>query len=211
MKNIIFIAPPAAGKGTQSNMLKEKFGYIHISTGDMLREAINSGSEIGKEVKNIIDKGELVSDDLIIKLVKNKLTSTDGKPFILDGFPRTLNQAKSLDEILTDDYIVIYLDLDESEAINRITGRLTCNCGKSYNVNIEELKPKVDGICDNCGSILIKRDDDNVESFKVRFKTFLDNTDSILKYYEDKEKLIKIDVNKDVQDIFESILEVAND
>lgn len=211
MKNIIFIAPPAAGKGTQSNMLKEKFGYNHISTGDMLREAINSGSEIGKEVKNIIDKGELVSDDLIIKLVKDKLTSTDGKPFILDGFPRTLNQAKSLDEILTDDYIVIYLDLAESEAINRITGRLTCNCGKSYNVNIEELKPKVDGICDNCGSILIKRDDDNVESFKVRFKTFLDNTDSILKYYEDKEKLIKIDVNKDVQDIFESILEVAND
>ena len=211
MKNIIFIAPPAAGKGTQSNMLKEKFGYNHISTGDMLREAINSGSEIGKEVKNIIDKGELVSDDLIIKLVKDKLTSLKGKPFILDGFPRTLNQAKSLDEILTDDYIVIYLDLDESEAINRITGRLTCNCGKSYNVNIDKLKPKVDGICDNCGSILIKRDDDNVESFKVRFKTFLDNTDSILKYYEDKEKLIKIDVNKDVQDIFESILEVAND
>ena len=211
MKNIIFIAPPAAGKGTQSNMLKEKFGYNHISTGDMLREAINSGSEIGAEVKNIIDKGELVSDDLIIKLVKDKLTSLKGKPFILDGFPRTLNQAKSLDEILTDDYIVIYLDLDESEAINRITGRLTCNCGKSYNVNIDKLKPKVDGICDNCGSILIKRDDDNVESFKVRFKTFLDNTDSILKYYEDKEKLIKIDVNKDVQDIFESILEVIND
>ncbi len=211
MKNIIFIAPPAAGKGTQSNMLKEKFGYNHISTGDMLREAINSGSEIGKEVKNIIDKGELVSDDLIIKLVKDKLASLEGKPFILDGFPRTLNQAKSLDELLTDDYIVIYLDLDESEAINRITGRLTCNCGKSYNVNIDKLKPKVDGICDNCGSILIKRDDDNVESFKVRFKTFLDNTDSILKYYEDKEKLIKIDVNKDVQDIFESILEVAND
>ncbi len=211
MKNIIFIAPPAAGKGTQSNMLKEKFGYNHISTGDMLREAINSGSEIGAEVKNIIDKGELVSDVLIIKLVKDKLTSLKGKPFILDGFPRTLNQAESLDKILTDDYIVIYLDLAESEAINRITGRLTCNCGKSYNVNIDKLKPKVDGICDNCGSILIKRDDDNVESFKVRFKTFLDNTDSILKYYEDKEKLIKIDVNKDVQDIFESILEVAND
>ena len=211
MKNIIFIAPPAAGKGTQSNMLKEKFGYNHISTGDMLREAINSGSEIGAEVKNIIDKGELVGDDLIIKLVKDKLTSLKGKPFILDGFPRTLNQAESLDKILTDDYIVIYLDLDESEAINRITGRLTCNCGKSYNVNIDKLKPKVDGICDNCGSILIKRDDDNIESFKVRFKTFLDNTDSILKYYEDKEKLIKIDVNKDVQDIFESILEVAND
>lgn len=211
MKNIIFIAPPAAGKGTQSNMLKEKFGYNHISTGDMLREATSSGSKLGMEVKNIIDKGELVSDDLIIKLVKDKLASLEGKPFILDGFPRTLNQAKSLDEILTDDYIVIYLDLAESEAINRITGRLTCNCGKSYNVNIDKLKPKVDGICDNCGNILIKRDDDNVESFKVRFKTFLDNTDSILKYYEDKKRLVKIDVNRDVQDIFESILEVAND
>ena len=211
MKNIIFIAPPAAGKGTQSNMLKEKFGYVHISTGDMLREAINSGSKLGMDVKNIIDKGELVGDDLIIKLVKDKLTSLKGKPFILDGFPRTLNQAESLDKILTDDYIVIYLDLDESEAINRITGRLTCNCGKSYNVNIDKLKPKVDGICDNCGSILIKRDDDNVESFKVRFNTFIKNTDSILKYYEDKEKLVKIDVNRDVQDIFESILEVIND
>ena len=211
MKNVVLIAPPAAGKGTLSKMLKDEFGYVSISTGDMLREAISSGSKLGMEVKNIIDKGELVSDDLIIKLVKDKLASLEGKPFILDGFPRTLNQAKSLDEILTDDYIVIYLDLAESEAINRITGRLTCNCGKSYNVNIDKLKPKVDGICDNCGSILIKRDDDNVESFKVRFKTFLDNTDSILKYYEDKEKLIKIDVNKDVQDIFESILEVAND
>ena len=211
MKNIIFIAPPAAGKGTQSNMLKEKFGYVHISTGDMLREAINSGSKLGMDVKNIIDKGELVSDDLIIKLVKDKLTSTDGKPFILDGFPRTLNQALALDEILTNDYIVIYLELDEDEAIKRITGRLTCNCGKSYNLNIEELKPKVDGICDNCGSKLIKRDDDNVDAFKVRFNTFIKNTDSILKYYEDKEKLVKIDVNRDVQDIFESILEVIND
>ena len=211
MRNIIFIAPPAAGKGTQSNLLKEHFEYVHISTGDLLRAEIASGSKLGMEVKNIIDKGNLVSDDLMIDIIQNKLTGIKGKPFILDGFPRTLNQAKSLDEILTDDYIVIYLDLDESEAINRITGRLTCNCGKSYNVNIEELKPKVDGICDNCGNILIKRDDDNVESFKVRFKTFLDNTDSILKYYEDKEKLIKIDVNKDVQDIFESILEVAND
>lgn len=211
MKNIIFIAPPAAGKGTQSNMLKEKFGYIHISTGDMLREAINSGSKLGMDVKNIIDKGELVSDDLIIKLVKEKLASIKGKPFILDGFPRTLNQAKALDEILTDDYIVIYLDLNEEEAINRITGRLTCHCGKSYNINIDALRPKVSGICDNCGSKLIKRDDDNVDAFKVRFNTFLNNTDDILKYYEDKKRLVKIDVNRDVDDIFKNILEVAND
>ena len=211
MKNIIFIAPPAAGKGTQSNMLKEKFDYAHISTGDMLREAINSGSKLGMDVKNIIDKGELVSDDIIIKLVEEKLASLNGKPFILDGFPRTLNQAKSLDNIIDDNYVAIYLNLSEEEAVKRITGRLTCSCGKSYNVNIDSLKPKVEGICDDCGSALIKRDDDNVDAFKVRFKTFLDNTNSLLDYYEEKNKLVKINVNRDVLEIFNDISGVIND
>ena len=211
MKNIIFIAPPAAGKGTQSNMLKEKFDYAHISTGDMLREAINSGSKLGMDVKNIIDKGELVSDDIIIKLVEEKLASLNGKPFILDGFPRTLNQAKSLDNIIDDNYVAIYLDLSEEEAVKRITGRLTCSCGKSYNVNIDSLKPKVEGICDDCGSALIKRDDDNVDAFKVRFKTFLDNTNGLLDYYEEKNKLVKINVNRDVLEIFNDISGVIND
>ena len=212
MKNIIFIAPPAAGKGTQSNMLKEKFGYNHISTGDMLREAINSGSEIGKEVKNIIDKGELVSDDLIIKLVKDKLTSLKGKPFILDGFPRTLNQAKVLDEILDDDYEVIYLELDKEDAIKRIEGRLTCSCGKSYNLNDEELKPKVTGICDNCGKKLVKRDDDNVEAFIIRYDNFLNNTKVLVDYYNNKNKLHIVDVNRSINDIFNDISRiVAND
>lgn len=211
MKNIIFIAPPAAGKGTQSNMLKEKFDYAHISTGDMLREAINSGSKLGMDVKNIIDKGELVSDDIIIKLVEEKLASLNGKPFILDGFPRTLNQAKSLDNIIDDNYVAIYLDLSEEEAVKRITGRLTCSCGKSYNVNIDSLKPKVEGICDDCGNALIKRDDDNVDAFKVRFKTFLDNTNSLLDYYEEKNKLVKINVNRDVLEIFNDISGVIND
>ena len=211
MKNIIFIAPPAAGKGTQSNMLKEKYDYAHISTGDMLREAINSGSKLGMDVKNIIDKGELVSDDIIIKLVEEKLASLKGKPFILDGFPRTLNQAKTLDNIIDDNFVAIYLDLKEDEAVKRITGRLTCSCGKSYNVNIDSLKPKVEGICDSCGSTLKKRDDDNVEAFKVRFKTFLDNTNSLLNYYESKNKLVKINVNRDVLEIFNDISGVIND
>ncbi len=211
MKNIIFIAPPAAGKGTQSNMLKEKFDYAHISTGDMLREAINSGSKLGMDVKNIIDKGELVSDDIIIKLVEEKLASLNGKPFILDGFPRTLNQAKSLDNIIDDNYVAIYLDLSEEEAVKRITGRLTCSCGKSYNVNIDSLKPKAEGICDDCGNALIKRDDDNVDAFKVRFKTFLDNTNGLLDYYEEKNKLVKINVNRDVLEIFNDISGVIND
>lgn len=211
MKNIIFIAPPAAGKGTQSNILKEKYYYAHISTGDMLREAINSGSKLGMDVKNIIDKGELVSDEIIIKLVAEKLASLKGKPFILDGFPRTLNQAIALEKIIDDNYVTIYLDLSEEEAISRITGRLTCSCGKSYNINIDSLKPKIVGICDACGSNLIKRDDDNVDAFKIRFKTFLDNTEALLDYYNSKNKLVKIDVNREVSDIFNDISGVVND
>ena len=211
MKNIIFIAPPAAGKGTQSNILKEKYDYAHISTGDMLREAINSGSKLGMDVKNIIDKGELVSDEIIIKLVAEKLASLKGKPFILDGFPRTLNQAIALEKIIDDNYVTIYLDLSEEEAISRITGRLTCSCGKSYNINIDNLKPKIVGKCDACGSNLIKRDDDNVDAFKIRFKTFLDNTEALLDYYNSKNKLVKIDVNREVSDIFNDISGVVND
>ena len=211
MKNIIFIAPPAAGKGTQSTMLKDSFGYNHLSTGDMLREVVSSGTEFGLQVKNIIDRGELVSDDIIINLINDKLAKIDGKPFILDGFPRTLNQAKSLDNMLDKDYEVIYLDLDEEDAVNRILGRLTCSCGKSYNLNVDSLKPKVEGICDGCGKELVKRNDDNVDSFKVRYKTFLDNTKPLMEYYEDKNKLHKINVNRNVEDIFKDIVEVCND
>ncbi len=211
MKNIIFIAPPAAGKGTQSTMLKERFGFNHLSTGDMLREAISSGSTIGLQLKNIIDEGKLVSDDIMINLIKDKLSNCEGKPFILDGFPRTLNQAEALEDLLTLDYEVIYLDLAEEEAVARILGRLTCTCGKSYNLNVDALKPKVDGICDGCGASLIKRGDDNAESFKVRYKSFIDNTKPLLEYYEAKNKLHKIDVNRDVEDIFKDIVEVCND
>lgn len=211
MKNIIFIAPPAAGKGTQSTMLKEKFNYNHLSTGDMLREAIASGSEFGLMLKNIIDEGKLVSDDIMIDLIKEKLNNLEGKPFILDGFPRTLNQAIALESLLDKEYEVIYLDLNEEEAVSRILGRLTCSCGKSYNLNVEALKPKIDGICDGCGSSLVKREDDNADAFKVRYKSFIDNTKPLIDYYEEKNKLHKIDVNRNVEDIFKDIMEVCND
>ena len=212
MKNIIFIAPPAAGKGTHSKKLVDKYNYVHISTGDMLREVIASGSELGLEVKSIIDQGKLVSDELIIKLINNKLADIKGKPFILDGFPRTLSQAKALDSIVNDDYVVIYLDIDKETAIKRIEGRLTCSCGASYSLNEESLKPKVSGICDKCGSKLVKRDDDNAEAFAVRYDTFLDNTKPLYEYYEKKNKLYVIDVNRDTSIIFDDISRiVAND
>ena len=213
MKNIIFIAPPAAGKGTQSNLLKDKYGYVHISTGDMLREIVSSDSELGKVVKNIIDKGNLVSDDLIFKLLKSKLNSIKGKPFILDGFPRTLNQALFLDnDLKIDNYIVIYLDLSKEDAIKRIDGRLTCSCGKSYNLNDINLKPKIIDICDNCGNVLVKRNDDNLEAFKIRFDVFLNNNKPLIDYYKNKNKVKVVNVNKGVNEIFNEILKVvAND
>ena len=213
MKNIIFIAPPAAGKGTQSNLLKDKYGYVHISTGDMLREIVSSDSELGKVVKNIIDKGNLVSDDLIFKLLKSKLNSIKGKPFMLDGFPRTLNQALFLDnDLKIDNYIVIYLDLSKEDAIKRIDGRLTCSCGKSYNLNDINLKLKIIDICDNCGNVLVKRNDDNLEAFKIRFDVFLKNNKPLIDYYKNKNKLKVVNVNKDVNEIFNEISKVvAND
>lgn len=213
MKNIIFIAPPAAGKGTQSNLLKDKYDYVHISTGDMLREIVSSDSELGKVVKNIIDKGNLVSDDLIFELLKNKLSNIEGKPFILDGFPRTLNQALFLDNNLKiENYIVIYLELSKADAVKRINGRLTCSCGKSYNLNDNNLKPKVTDICDVCGKKLVKRDDDNLEAFKIRFDVFLNNNKPLIDYYKNKNKLKVVNVNKDVNEIFNEISKVvAND
>lgn len=212
MKNIIFIAPPAAGKGTQSNLLKDKCDYVHISTGDMLREIVSSNTELGEVVKNIIDKGNLVSDDLIFELLKNKLSNIEGKPFILDGFPRTLNQALFLDNNLKiENYIVIYLELSKADAVKRINGRLTCSCGKSYNLNDNNLKPKVTDICDVCGKKLVKRDDDNLEAFKIRFDVFLKNIKPLIDYYKDKNKLKVVNVNRDVNDIFREILKVVAD
>lgn len=210
MKNIIFVAAPAAGKGSYSEILKEKYGYVHISTGDMLRESISSGSELGMQVKNIIDNGNLVSDDIMIDLIKNKITEIKGKPFILDGFPRTLNQAISL-ESLIDNYIVIYLDVDEDLATKRMIGRRSCSCGKSYNIYIDEFKPKVENTCDICGKELIARADDNEEAFKIRFNTFVNNSKPIKEYYEGKDRLVVIDSNRNVNEVLKDISEVIND
>lgn len=212
MKNIIFIAPPAAGKGTQSEMLKEKYGYIHISTGDMLREATNSGTEFGEMVKNIISAGNLVSDDIMIRLIREKLEEI-GKPFILDGFPRTLAQAEALSLLLEEkntDYQAVYLELDEETATKRVLGRLTCECGKSYNELIDELKPKNGNVCDSCGKELIKRADDNEESFKKRYEVFIENTKPILDFYQNKNKVSIINASQNVNDIFDAITEVIN-
>ena len=174
MNNIIFIAPPAAGKGTQSDLLVKKYGYSHISTGDLLRAEVASGSELGNSLKEIMASGSLVSDEIVNELLKNKLSSLDGN-FILDGYPRTLEQAKSLTELAAELNVVlntvIYLEMDETTAMHRALGRITCpKCKRGYNKYESVLKPQVEFICDDCNVELESRTDDTEETFKEYFK-----------------------------------------
>ncbi len=213
MKNIIFIAPPAAGKGTISDYLTKDFNYEHISTGDLLREEIKSGSELGLEINKIISEGKLVSDELVISLVDNKLKKLD-RPFILDGFPRTLKQAEALDKMLVSNNvtnnIAIYLNINLEEALKRVLGRIICpKCKRSYNLNNESLRPVKDNLCDDCGVELEKRSDDTEETFQIRFKEYIDNTSPILDYYKEKKMLKWIDANLPLEEIYKSIKEEA--
>ena len=194
MKNIIFIAPPAAGKGTQSDILVNKYGYNHISTGDLLREEVASGSELGKELEQKMANGELISDEIVNNLLTNALMGD--KPFILDGYPRNVKQITYLEEILNSINkkidVVIYLNVPEDVACNRACGRLICpKCNRSFHKT--ENKPKVENTCDSCGSTLISRSDDTEETFKVRFNTYLENAKPILEYYESKGLLKVVD------------------
>ena len=217
MKNIIFIAPPAAGKGTQSAWLKEKYNYEHISTGDLLRQAIAEGTELGKQVEEVMAAGNLVSDDLMIALIKETLTKLpQDKPFILDGFPRTINQAEVLNELLEEigikDLIAIYLNIEEEEAMHRALGRVNCpNCNKGYNIYYEAMKPKVEDICDECGSKLDRRSDDNEESFKKRFQTYIENSTPIIDFYKDLGILAEVLVNRESNEIFEDIVKILSE
>ena len=212
MKSIIFIAPPAAGKGTQSSKLENKYGYIHISTGDLLRKAIKEQTEIGSLVKDIIAEGKLVSDEIITTLLKEELTKINGH-FILDGYPRNVNQAQKLDEILSElniqDVVTIYLELSENDSMKRALGRIVCNnCNLSYNIYINELMPKTTGICDSCNEPLIQRVDDNEETFKVRFNTYLNETNPLLEYYKKKDMLKIVDSNATADVVFENIEQI---
>ena len=211
MKNIIFVAPPAAGKGTCSELLTKNFGYNHISTGDLLREARIKGDDLGKKVAELMDSGQLVSDDIVLELLQNKLNTMDkNQAFILDGYPRNILQANTLDDIFDKlsikDYAVIYLRIDFDKALSRTLGRLICpKCKVGYNKDSASLKPKVDGICDNCGEALITRSDDNEETFKVRFDNYMNETEPVIKYYQEKNKLTIIDATQNVGAIIKEI------
>ena len=216
MKNIIFIAPPAAGKGTQSKLVSAEYNIPHISTGDLLREDVNSGSDLGVYLKQEMDKGNLISDETITTLLKNRLSKSDcANGYILDGYPRNVTQAKIYENLLKelnkDLGSVIFLDIDKSLALERTLSRIVCpNCGASYNLNIEALKPIKEGICDKCNNTLKIRSDDNKETFLNRFDTYINNTKELIDYYDKLGVLSRIKINKEdsAQDIFNEIKKI---
>ncbi len=216
MKNIIFIAPPAAGKGTQAKLVSEKYNIPHISTGELLREEINKGTKLGKEIKDIVAAGILVSDELVLEVLKNKISEDSCKNgYILDGYPRNMQQAlsyeKLLQELNKDLGVVIFLDIDKDLALKRTLGRVVCDkCGRSYNELIPSAFPKKKGYCDECNTKLSKRADDNKDSFIKRFDSYLNTTREVIDYYRNKNVLydIKITPEGTPESDFERIREI---
>lgn len=218
MKNIIFIAPPAAGKGTQAKLVSAEYNIPHISTGDLLREEIARGTELGLAIKEEMEKGNLVSDEVIGTLLRNRITMEDCKNgYILDGYPRNLDQAKAYEELLTelnyDKGVVIFFDIDKDLALKRTISRIICpNCGSSYNLLVEELKPKKENICDRCQHELKTRTDDTEEVFIHRFDTYMNSTKDLIEYYNNLNMLHRIEVlEKSANEIFNEVKKVLND
>lgn len=216
MKNIIFIAPPAAGKGTMSEILMEKYNYKHISTGDILRSMARGEDDFGKELSDMLSKGQLVPDEIVYEALKRRLLMNDlDDGFILDGFPRNILQAREYDKILEsinkDLGVVIYLDTPRDILEKRIVGRRICpKCGATYNVLTGVNAPKNADICDKCGEKLYQRDDDNLESFNTRYETFLEKTYPLVDYYKEKKVLYSV-TSVDVDNTIKEIEAIIND
>ena len=210
--NIILMGPPAAGKGTQSELICKEYNIPHVSTGDMFRSAIANKTELGLEASKHIQAGQLVPDEVTVGLVKERLAQEDClKGFLLDGFPRTIKQADSLEEILAslNKHLsaVIVLSADDAKLTERIANRRVCTkCGASYNLSTK--RPKVDGICDNCGEKLILRSDDRPESFKVRLDDYKNKTFPLINYYKEKGLVHEIDALEDIPVVFKKIQEI---
>ena len=206
---IIMLGAPGAGKGTQAKMIAKEYGIPHISTGDIFRANIKEGTDLGKEAKTYMDAGQLVPDELTVKILLDRVAKDDCKEgYVLDGFPRTIPQAEVLDEALTKlgDKIDFAIDVDvpDEYIVRRMGGRRACvTCGATY--HIEHVPPKKEGICDTCGSELILRDDDKPETVSNRLKVYHDQTQPLIDFYTKKGVLKSVDGTIDMMDVFASI------
>jgi adenylate kinase len=209
--NFLLFGPPGAGKGTQSEMLVANLGVKHISTGDILRNAIKLGTPLGLEAKKFMDAGALVPDSLVIKLIEEILDSLGSKNFLLDGFPRTIPQAEALDEMLTRKEIpldkAVFLDVDKKFLIERLSGRRICTgCGATYHIAFA--RPKLDGVCDKCGKPLYQRNDDKADVIENRLIQYDQNTAVVKDYYSKAGKFVRVDGMGEPQEIYSRLVSV---
>ena len=204
--NIIMLGAPGAGKGTQAAVLCEHFGIPTISTGNMIREALKNGTEMGLKAKSYMDDGKLVPDEVVIGIVKETLSEDDCKKgFILDGFPRTIPQAEALDNMGVDIQYVINIDVPDESIIKRMSGRRVCeNCGRPY--HIESLKPQKDGVCDDCGGTLVQRKDDHPDTVLARLDVYHKETEPLADYYRKQGKLVNVEGQNTVADTTAAVL-----
>ena len=212
--NIVLFGPPGSGKGTQAKLLAERYGVPHISTGDILRGNLNNETKLGLEAKTYMDKGELVPDDLLIGLIKDRLSQSDcASGFLLDGYPRTLPQAEALSKILSElgknlD-VVLNIDVPDEKLLKRLAGRRMCVCGASYHILFN--KPKQEGICDLCGSKLYQRDDDKEEAILNRLDVYQNQTRPLIDHYTQAGVMLTINGTADIEVVFNGICRMLDD
>lgn len=207
---IILLGPPGAGKGTQAKKMAERLRLVHISTGDILRQNVSSNTDLGKEAKSYMEKGALVPDELVTRMLSERINQPDVKKgFILDGYPRNLNQAEALDEILKQKNmsidLVIYLDTSDPVIMQRLTGRLVCKtCGANF--HIKNMPPKKQGICDYCAGKLYQRSDDKEETIKARLEVYQKESAPLIQYYQKKEKLSRVLADEEADIVLEKMI-----
>ena len=204
--NLILLGPPGAGKGTQAAKIIEKYNIPHISTGDIFRENIKQGTELGKKAQEYMNKGQLVPDDVVIGSIAERLNQDDCKKgFLLDGFPRTIPQAEALDKMGITIDRVVEIDVPDEEIIQRMSGRRVCEkCGASY--HIVNKKPKVEGVCDLCAGTLVQRKDDHPDTVKERLNVYHEKTEPLKDYYLKQNKVFSVDGCGDISEISKQIL-----